>query len=480
VFADQVGADLLQPFRLDLRDAAREQARSLDQFGGDDPAPGLLGEAGAGVDVKTDAACAQIILVFFADEADVAEQAGEQGLVDSLVGSRQLVLLPAMLGANHMQLRVHIAPLAQAQPVDEVLPAPLALLVAGLVLPYLVGGSPELQVGEELGFLVLPLCMRLVGGSRVLLRPVARILCAERGGDDQYLAQAVVLARGEDHAANLRVERELGQLEADLGQFLAGLVDGAQFGKQLISVGDHARQRRLEEREVLDIAQMQRLHAQDHAGQAGTQDFRLGVGRALVEILLVVELEADTGRDPAATPRALAGRRARDRFDLQLLDLVAMGVTLDPRQARVDHIADAGHGQRGLGDVGRQHHAAALVRGKDAGLLGRRLPGEQRQYVESRRMVLAQGLGRFADFALAGQEDQHVARPGPVRLVDGIDDGVIEIRILLLVEGAEARFDRIEPARDFDHRRAVEMFAETFGVQRGGGNDELQVAPLRQ
>ena len=94
MLADQVGADLLQPFRLDLGDAAREQARSLDDLGGDDPAPGLLQQAGTRMDVEADAACAEVVLVFLDDEADVAEQAGQQGLVDGLVTCRNLVLAP--------------------------------------------------------------------------------------------------------------------------------------------------------------------------------------------------------------------------------------------------------------------------------------------------------------------------------------------------------------------------------------------------
>ena len=76
-----------------------------------------------------------------------------------------------------------------------------------------------------------------------------------------------MVARGEDHAADLRIERQLGQFVADRRQFLARLVDGAEFRQQLVAVGDHARRRRFEEGEVLDIAQVQRLHAQDDAGQ---------------------------------------------------------------------------------------------------------------------------------------------------------------------------------------------------------------------
>jgi hypothetical protein len=42
-------------------------------------------------------------------------------------------------------------------------------------------------------------------------------------------------------------------------------------------------------------------------------------------------------------------------------------------------------------------------------------------------VVLAQRLGRLADLALAGQEDQHIARSGAMRLVHRIDDGIVEV-----------------------------------------------------
>ena len=159
-----------------LRDAAGEQARGLDQLGRDDPAPGLLDQRRAGMDEELDAARAEVVLIFFVLQADMAEQAGEQRLVDGFVARGQLVFLPAMLVAERHQLAMHVAPLAQAQPVDEVLPAPLALLVGRLVLPDLVGGVPQLEIGKELGLLVLPLGVGLVGGRRLLLRPLARVL----------------------------------------------------------------------------------------------------------------------------------------------------------------------------------------------------------------------------------------------------------------------------------------------------------------
>jgi hypothetical protein len=73
-----------------------------------------------------------------------------------------------------------------------------------------------------------------------------------------------------------------------------------------------------------------------------------------------VQADADAVGHAAATAGALVGGRLRDRLDLQLLDLVAVAVALHARQAGVDHVADAGHGQRGLGHVRRQHDAARV------------------------------------------------------------------------------------------------------------------------
>ena len=69
---------------------------------------------------------------------------------------------------------------------------------------------------------------------------------------------------------------------------------------------------------------------------------------------------------PSATrpqrPARWLRRRLADRLDRQLLDLAAKAVALDARRAGVDHVADARHRQRGLGDVGGEHDAARAVR----------------------------------------------------------------------------------------------------------------------
>ena len=146
--------------------------------------------------------------------------------------------------------------------------------------------------------------------------------------------------------------------------------------------------------------------------------------------------------------------------------------------------------------------------GKDPRLFLRRLAGKQGQYFQAGRVVLAQGLGRLADLALAGQEHQHIARAFAMRFADRSDDGIVEIAVLqetrraaprvswplegraersevfgvgpILVERAVARLDGIESAGDLDDGRAVEVLAEAFGIQRGRGDDHLQIAPSRQ
>ena len=106
-------------------------------------------------------------------------------------------------------------------------------------------------------------------------RALARVVHRQRGSDDQHLGQAARLLRRQQHAPDLRVERQLGQVLADRRQ-AARLVDRVQLLQQVVAVGDHARRGRIDEGEIRHIAQLQRRHAQDDAGQRGAQNFRIG------------------------------------------------------------------------------------------------------------------------------------------------------------------------------------------------------------
>ena len=201
----------------------------------------------------------------------------------------------------------------------------------------------------------------------------------------------------------------------------------------------------------------------------------------LQEVVFGVQPDADAVGDAAAASGALVRRGLRDRLDLQLLDLVAIGIALDARQPGVDDVTDARHRERSLGDVRRQHDAAAGDRGtEDLVLLFRREPRKERQDLRAGRVVLAQRLGRFADLALARKEHQHVAPAGDGTLVDSVDERIHQRAVIGIVDVGDrpvAHLDRVQPTRDLDHRRGrlrrSEVPREALGIDRRRRDDQL-------
>ncbi len=324
-------------------------------------------------------------------------------------------------------------------------------------------------------------------------RALARVLDAEERGNHQHRAQAAGRLRGDQHARQLDVDRQPRHLLADRGQAALG-IDRAELGQLLPAIGDGAFVGRFEEREVLDAAQAQLQHPQDHAGQARSPDLRVGEFRAGDEIGLAVQAHADAfGHAPAAS-LALVGAGLRDRLDVQAVEFLPRAVALDPGISRVDDVADARHRQRGFGHVGGQHDAALAAGVEDPVLV---LVGQarvQRQHLGLAILAPFQRLVRVADLALAGQEYQHVAAridPGDFihrrhdRLVDRALAVTTAAVLVLAAAGlafqrAVAHFHRIGTAFHADHRRIVEMAREALGVDRGRGDDQLEVGAFAQ
>src|SRR4051794_28378836 len=100
-------------------------------------------------------------------------------------------------------------------------------------------------------------------------------------------------------------------------------------------------------------------------------------------LFLGVEPDADAIRHAAAAPGALAGRRLRDRLHAQELHLLAVAVALDAREARIDHVAHARHGERGLGHVSGEDDAPCTGRMKYAILFGGREARIERQDLDA-------------------------------------------------------------------------------------------------
>src|SRR5258706_377197 len=248
-----------------------------------------------------------------------------------------------------------------------------------------------------------------------------------------------------------------------------------------MAVLDGLRRGRIDKRKFLDRAQPERLHPQDDVGERRAQHFGIGERRARVELLLGVEADAYPARDPAAAAGALLGRSLGDVFDAQLLDLAAVAVALQARETRVHHVADPGHGERGLRDVGREHDAPAAVRLEYALLLLGREPREQGQDLGVRRVVLSQRLRGLPDLALARQEHEHVALTLARQVLRRVADRLVEI--VVLVPGLDRMvtdLHRVDAPGNLDDGSAVEVLREPLGIDGRRGDDELEIRPPRE
>ena len=200
------------------------------------------------------------------------------------------------------------------------------------------------------------------------------------------------------------------------------------------------------------------------AASERAQDLGIGVLRPRGEVVLAVEAHADAVGDAAAAARALVRRRLRDLLDLQQRRLVAQRVALDAREPGVDHVADAGHGERRLGDVGREHDAPPARRREHALLLRHRQPRVERQDLDAARVRPAREALRAAARRSRGSRARPAGtrgcRPGlratgprPRATIASSSSSSSSASSSPVVERPIADLDRIHAARDLDHRR---------------------------
>ena len=390
-----------------------------------------------------------------------------------------------------------VGPFAHAVVREEVLLTGLAKLVARELLFLLVIEVPKLQVGEKVGILGGKLRMGLVGRAGLFGRALARVANLQSRGDDEHLRQAAVCLGREDHSPDPRIDGQTRQPASHVGEAL-GLVDRAEFVERLGSVADRGRLGRIEERESGDVAKVQRLRLQDDRGEVASLDFGRGVAGAGLIVGLAEEPHAHARADTPAAARALVGRGLRDRLDGQPLGLRAGRVATDPRGARVDHVADTRHGHRRFGHVGGDDDPAPPAgRLEDMLLLRGGKPAIERQDLGglvagvAGQRAASKVFGRFEDVALGRQEEEHVAPIGSGELLDRVDDHIEKVLVARVVlvgvfidQRLIAYLDRIHSPANLQHGgRAAgrgEMLGKLRGVDRGRGDDELQVGPLRQ
>ena len=488
---DQVRRDLGEPFRLDRGIHAREQLAGLRELRAHDPGRRLLGQCRGRKQLEAAAARAAVvrpgILVLQRLLADVVDQAREQALVDLGVELVERLLglrLRRVVAADHVgDLPIDRLPFLHAQIGDEMFLAQLAqLAVRGGGTPLLVA-LPEIQQGEEVGLRMPPFGVLEPRGVLLIRRHFMRVLHGQRGREhpDRFAMRRA--ARGEGDACDTRVQRQAAKLAPERRD-AALLVERAERLQQAVAVGDMALVRRIEPGKRIDLAEAERGHLQDHAGEVRAQDFRIGERRPRDELRFLVQAQADAGADTAAAAGALIRGRLRHGFDLQLLHAGARREAVDARRACVDDIADARHGHRGLSDVRGEHDARRVAaRREHAVLLLGRQARIQRQHLGPREAA-GQRARELVDLALARQEDQHVA--GTVGLPERLDAvGDLRFEIVVLVALAVADLDRERAALNEQDRRrhAVaprEVARELVRIERRRGDDHFEFGPARQ
>ena len=191
--------------------------------------------------MKLDAARAQIHIFFVLLATNVSQQPTEQSRMQLLVAGGLRIHGPALLVHHRQQLRMNVPPLTPTAYVDEVLSQQVFMLAVGQTCGFAMASPgcfkpiPQAQIPAEFAFVIFEFGMRLVSLCLRLQRPVSHILHAQRRGNDQDFTQGLVLARGQDHASHARVQRQLGQRLANLGQRVV-IVDRAEFIEQLKTI----------------------------------------------------------------------------------------------------------------------------------------------------------------------------------------------------------------------------------------------------
>ncbi len=230
--------------------------------------------------------------------------------------------------------------------------------------------------------------MGLVGLLLAISRALAHVLHRQRAGDDQHLGHAAHLRRFQQHTSEPWVDGQARQLPAQGGQLVLA-IDRRQLLQQVEAIADGLAVRRLDKGEILNLAEAQMQHLQNDRSKVGAKDFRIGEFRPAEKVLLAVQPDADPRFDPSTSPLALVGAGLGHRLDRQPLHLGAVAVATDARRTRIDHVADAGHGQRGFSDVGRQHDFAPGSGPENLLLLGGGKPCIQRQHLGEFQIGLA-------------------------------------------------------------------------------------------
>ena len=274
------------------------------------------------------------------------------------------------LAAGNNELRVNVAPLAHAH-VGEVLPlAQLAQLILAQCLPLGFVVAPQGEPGEKIRLRMLKTGVSLIGLGLLVGGSFPRILNRHGTDNYQHFGQTARLTGRQQHAAESRVYRQPRQLATQRRE-PAPRRHRTQLLEQAIAIADHFGVGGIDKGKPRHVPQPQLEHAQHDGGEIGAPDLGIGEFRAALKIGLAIEPQAHPLGHTTTATHALVGAGSGDWLNGQALQAAAHAVATDACLAGVNHVANARHGERGLGHVGGEHypHAGATA-GKYPILLG--------------------------------------------------------------------------------------------------------------
>ena len=230
-------------------------------------------------------------------------------------------------------------------------------------------------------------------------------LLQQRGEVGGQRPLALGLGRGQHGAGQPRMGAEPRHAAAGRGD-RARSVQRVEVAQQGAGGGHRAGGRRVEEGQRRPAPAPQAARSRARPDSSASRISGRSCGRQAAVQRLRPQPDGDARRGAAGAAGALLGGGPGDADGGEAGQ---PGRGVEPRgaaEAAIHHDADAGHGQRGLGDGGGQHHLAASPGAERAVLLGGRHLAVQRQHVG---VDAGQPLGGAADLAPAGQEGEHVA-----------------------------------------------------------------------
>ncbi|CAB4928564.1 unannotated protein [freshwater metagenome] len=246
-------------------------------------------------------------------EADVREQARQQGLMQCVLARLCVGHRPSEAASDLAELSVQVLPFADPQVVQELGAAHASELIGRQLVSLLPQVLPQLHVRQEVRILDGETGMLLVCSLLVLGGTLPHVLNRQRRHHHQRVTKRSVAVGLDQHSCHSRIDRKGGQFAADRGELgsavLRGRLQCSEFFQQADTVADAAWIGRLDEGKRVDLAQSERGHLQNDRGQIGAQNFRLGELRTRLEVFLRVQPDTDPVGDASAATRPLARRR---------------------------------------------------------------------------------------------------------------------------------------------------------------------------